>query len=87
MTVTPTRSPFHLLIGGTRVHLEGVQPGVAIGIDRPSSETTSLGGVRRTQVARRAARSWDLSFAYESAEAVRWLRADGRSLALKTRGA
>lgn len=75
MTPTATRSPFWLYFeqGSTWVQLEGVTPGVDIGISRPSSSYTALDGTVRVQVAARENRTWALAFTYEDAEAGRWL--------------
>lgn len=59
--VAETSSPFYLRLAGTWVHLEGVNIGVPIATDRPSSTFTSLGGHRYHQRAPLARRTWSVS--------------------------
>lgn len=73
MTAAPTRSPFYMLMNGNWIHLEGATPGVPVEVSRPSSSTTSLGGVVRTQRAPKSSRSWALGFMFEDAATMRWL--------------
>ena len=73
-------APYYLLIGGTWVRINGVQRGVSKKSDRPSSQTVSLGGVRRRQQAKRAPRTWSLTFAYKSPEVVQWLAVAAQGL-------
>lgn len=81
MTLTPNGSPFYLQIGGVWVHLDGVSPVVPITSDRPSSEFVSLGGVRRTQRAASAPRTWAIGAEEVDAEFVRWLSLAASGLA------
>lgn len=61
---------FWMRLNGVWVALPGVQAGVPREAERPSSSFTSVGGVRHSQAARRAARSWTLDFGQAGPEAV-----------------
>ena len=65
---------YWLRLSGQWVPLEGVQAGVGYGIERPSSATTTVGGVRRIQSARRATRDWTLDFGQATPDAVTALK-------------
>lgn len=67
---TDTQSPFWLELNGEWVHLQGVAPTYPITRERPRSEFISLGGYRYAQQARRAVKSWELSYEYASPEAL-----------------
>lgn len=58
----PNGSPFWLRVHGRWFNLDGVEPGVSVDAERPSSTLTASGGTRSGFVARRARRSWPLSF-------------------------
>lgn len=67
---TDTQSPFWLELNGEWVHLQGVAPTYPITRERPRSEFISLGGYRYAQQARKAVKSWELSYEYASPEAL-----------------
>lgn len=68
-----TGSPYYLQLGGVWVQLDGIDPGVSYTSERPSSETVSVGGVRRTQVAGKAPRTWGWSMGNDVDQAPMYL--------------
>lgn len=62
---------FWLRVNDKWMPLEGVQAGVPISPDRPSSELVTLGGRRSVSRAKRVAREWSLDFTHATPEAVR----------------
>lgn len=63
-------SPFWLRVHDRWVHLDGVAPGVTVGANRPGSTSTTSGGRVNAFNARRARRTWSLSYKDAPPEAV-----------------
>lgn len=68
------QSPYWLRLNNTWVHLDGVEPGVDIVINRASSDFTSVDGVRWSQKAPKGPRDWALTYRYAIADAVSALK-------------
>jgi hypothetical protein len=73
--VTPTASPYWLLINGAWVHLEGVTPGVEIARNRATSELITVDGYRYWQQAPRGPRDWTLNYQWATPVAAAVLEA------------
>lgn len=72
-------SPFLLQIGGVWCAAEGVQPGVSVAADRARSSITTVGGVRHSQRARRAPRTWTWELPQADAQTLRLLEVAAES--------